>query len=115
LQLFDLETNYRDARCVICLTLQHRAVLIPAKVPQTVSPESQSLTSPVGVRREVGAARPANSAHPSRSEVNTFMATHWLIVRRLTPKKRRTFQWTTIVVEGLCISNNKRIGLSMNF
>ena len=22
LHLFDLETNYRDARCVICLTLQ---------------------------------------------------------------------------------------------
>ncbi len=33
LQLFDLETNYRDARCVICLTLHNRAVLIPAKLP----------------------------------------------------------------------------------
>jgi hypothetical protein len=45
----------------------------------------------------------------------TSLVTHWLIVRRLTPKKRRVFQWTTIVVEGLYITNNKRIGLSVNF
>ncbi len=64
-------------------------------------------------------ANPILGEHPSRSEVNTFMATslatHWLIARRLTPKKRRVFQWTTIVVKGLFISNNKRIGLSVNF
>ena len=62
---------------------------------------------------------PILGEHPSRSEVNTYMATslakHWLIARRLTPKKRRVFQWTTIVVKGLYITNNKRIGLSVNF
>ena len=62
---------------------------------------------------------PVLGQHPSRSEVNTYMATslatHWLIARRLTPKKRRIFQWTTIVIEGLYITNNKRIGLSVNF
>ncbi len=34
LQLFDLQTNYRDARCLFCSTVQDDAELIPAKVPQ---------------------------------------------------------------------------------
>ncbi len=39
----------------------------------------------------------------------TSLAKHWLIARRLTPKKRRVFQWTTIVVKGSYITNNKRV------
>lgn len=62
---------------------------------------------------------PILGSHPTRAEVNTFMAAtlagHWLVARKLEPEKRRTFQWVSIAVRGLFIVNNKRIGLSINF
>ena len=54
-----------------------------------------------------------------RGRVNTWMAgtaiAHYLISRKLSPRKRRIWQWATIITAGAFVQNNHRLGLEIKF
>jgi len=57
--------------------------------------------------------------HPTRKEVNTFMVIgglgHLYISSILPDRKRKIFQWASIVVKLFTVAHNKKIGLQIAF
>ena len=62
---------------------------------------------------------PVIGSHPTRGEVNRYMAitalAHVAIARILPTRWREGFQYITIGMEVLCVGNNLNLGLKVNF